>query len=181
MSILHGILLFGLIEICLSQRFQLRQLHFNQPRFQIRRNTGIFDADHVTLIDPRASFSGAHASASASTGLGISTINLNELLRLHHQSLLRQPARQIVQRRIAVPQTVQLPAAQPITSHLSSAHMPQQQFGGVQSPIIYGLDTPDPNTPDTPDLVYAPRSMMNDLHQVELLKNRAEADGVVFV
>ncbi|KAL4216653.1 hypothetical protein ACF0H5_024376 [Mactra antiquata] len=53
------------------------------------------------------------------------------------------------------------------------------QPGGVGTTVLF--DRPDPHTPEAPDLVYAPRSMMGDMQQVEALRKRTEADGVVFV
>ncbi|XP_060561778.1 uncharacterized protein LOC132721483 [Ruditapes philippinarum] len=145
----------------------------------------------VNVQPPSAS---AHASASASSSVGIGRglgglagINLNDLLGngIFAGHVGVQP--QIAVRRAPT-------IARPRRTFILGQGLPRGHFA-QQAPVsVPGLpaglpagsstmmfDTPDPQTPDTPDLVYAPRSIMGDMNQIEALRNRHEADGVVFI
>lgn len=155
-----------------SRRLQLTQSHGLLGRS--RHSLGIHDADHVNVV-PRTS---AHASSSASTG--IAGIGLNGVLGAGgllggHVGL--QPASLQLRRNVlSRPRTILV--GQGIPGYQGMATGGASHF----SPMFFDRPDPhDPSTPDTPDLVYAPRSMMGNLHHVEALRNRADADGVVFV
>lgn len=187
-----------LIGVTVSQNLlSLLQGYQGQPRLlQLRRNAA-----------PRAVRAQASSSASASSSLGLGRITLDDLLsrsglfaslqpriarRRTHR--LTRPRTIIVDQRVpasiqsAVPTNIQsgVPSVSavpgPVPAGVQVAGLPAQGIpaaAGVGTTMLF--DTPDPNTPDTPDLIYAPRSMMGDMQQVEALRNRAEADGVVFV
>ncbi|XP_045185146.1 uncharacterized protein LOC123543139 [Mercenaria mercenaria] len=173
-----------------SRRIQLRRNSvFDTPRVRQQYNLGIHDADHVNIV-PTAR---ASATASSSAGIrrslgGLAGIRLNDLLGgsgllAGHIGIQPQALPNVAVRRSS---TIVRPRRTFVLGqgvHSGAVAVPSQiaTSGLPAGSSTMMFDTPDPNTPDTPDLVYAPRSMMGNMHEIEALRNRAEADGVVFV